>query len=138
MARATYYAFKFRNGDYKMLTLHDAVKIPELKERVNQIIESFKSKRMKHDGFQPGFMPNINEYVGGRKEYAKKLKEKGLVEIGYDYIPKESKPDISPLAGQEMAEAIKEIVPELSDREVDAMATGEYFKNKPIDGLADD
>lgn len=130
MTRATYYSFKFPDGEYRMLTLHDAAKYPFLEERVNQIIESFKAKRMTKDGFEPGYQANLGEYVGGRLEYNKKLKEKGLVEIGYDYIPKESKPDISPLSGETMAKAVKEIVPELSDNEVEAIKTGEYFKEK--------
>lgn len=134
MKREIYYSFKLPNGDYEMLTLQDACKNPALKERVNQIIESFKAKRMTKDGFEPGFQQNLGEYVGGRLEYNKKLKEKGLVEIGYDYIPTESKPDISPLQGEDMALAVKEIVPELSDREVDAIKTGEFFKEKKHEG----
>jgi hypothetical protein len=31
-----------------------------------------------------------------------------------------------------MAEAIKEIVPELSDNEVDAIESGDYFKNAKV------
>lgn len=88
---------------------------------------------MLKDGFEPGWQQNIMEYVGGRREYNQKLKEKGLIELGYDYVPKESIPDYSILGNKEMALATKEIVPELSDNEVDAIASGEYFKdNKPI------
>jgi hypothetical protein len=131
MARATYYTFNL-NGDIKLMTMEEASKYPELTDRIKQIIEAHKAKRMTKDGFEPGYQPNLGEYVGGRLEYNKKLKEKGLVEIGYDYIPKESCPNISPLQGEEMAKAVKEIVPELSDNEVEAIKTGEYFNESKV------
>lgn len=101
-----------------------------IKNRVDQIIENFKGRRRVRDGFQAGFQENINEYAGGRREYDKLLKEKGLVEIGKDYIPKESNPGINPCANEEFALSAKELGFIDSDREVEAIKSGEYFKNE--------
>lgn len=111
---------------------------PELKElieqRVREIISNSKNKKRKKDGFEPGWQENIREYVGGRREYEQRLKEKGLVEIGYDYIPKDTSGSKNPCATKEFALAVKEVFKDTSDQEIEAIASGEYFNDKPESG----
>lgn len=41
---------------------------------------------MTKDGFKPGWNHGLGEYVGGRLDYERKLKQKGLVEVGKEAI----------------------------------------------------
>lgn len=133
MKRKFYYPFTLSNGEVKMMTLDDAAKDqdPAIQKRLHQIVENSKVKRMKHDGFTPGYQEHLGKgvYAGGRREYDKILKEKGLREIGYDYVPTDSTRTVSPCANEEFALAAKEIVPDLTDSEVDAIKTGEMFED---------
>lgn len=105
---------------------------PELKDliekRIREIISNSKNKKRVKDGFEPGWQENIQAYVGGRREYNQLLKEKGLQEIGYDYIPKDSTRVSSPCQTEEFALAVKEVFPDTSDQEIDAIKSGDYFK----------
>jgi hypothetical protein len=129
--RNRYYYFTFSNGESKMLTLSEAKEANDelVKKRIEDIIQSFSTKRMKKDGFEPGWQPNINAYAGGRQEYSRLLKERGLVEIGYDYIPQEDVRDHSPCSTKEFIDTAVESGVELSDNEKDAILSGEYFKD---------
>lgn len=131
MSRKKYYAFTLNTGEIKLYTLEEAINLkdPTLVNRIKEIIANSKVKRMKHDGFTPGYQENIKAYAGGRLEYNRLLKEKGLQEIGYDYIPKDSTRDISPCANPEFAKLVKEVVPDTSDNEVEAIKTGDFFKD---------
>ena len=130
----TLYFFEKSDGTSDMLSLEDAFKLndPKVKARVDSIRLSNRNRRMKKDGFTPGWQANINEYAGGPGEYAKKLREKGLVEIGYDYIPQESTSTFNPFQNEEV---LKELagMEEMSDNEMDALKSGELLKDVALD-----
>jgi hypothetical protein len=130
----TLYFFEKSDGTSDMLSIEDAFKLddPKIKARIETIIQNKKNKRMKKDGFTPGFQQNIMEYAGGPGEYAKKLKEKGLVEVGYDYIPQESTAIYNPFQNEEV---LKELatMEELSGQEMDALKSGELLKDVTLD-----
>lgn len=84
---------------------------------------------MKKDGFEPGWQENIQAYAGGRQEYDRLLKEQGLVELGYDYVPQESVGDYNACATPEFIEACLEAGIDLSGNEQEAIKSGEYFKD---------
>lgn len=79
-----------------------------------------KSNKRVKDSFRPGYQRNIREYCSTYSEYKQKLKEKGLIEIGYDEIKEDDSGhmnywddkmlkkvyDLTQLSGQE-AEALK-------------------------------
>lgn len=133
--RNRYYSFKTSDGQVEVLTLQDAFKLddPLVKKRVHEIILNGKNIKRKKDGFEPGWQENIQAYAGGKMEYQKLLNEKGLVEIGYDYVPGESVGDHSFFKTDSFIEACKESGIELSDNEADAIKSGEYFKNVEIE-----
>lgn len=130
MSRKRYYAFTLQSGEVRLFTIEEALKLddPAIIPRIREIISNSKVKRMKHDGFTPGYQENIKAYAGGRLEYNRMLKERGLQEIGYDYVPKDSTREVSPCANAEFASLAKEVVPDLSDNEVEAIKTGNLFK----------
>lgn len=132
MTRARYYTFTDNNGEIKLMTLEEARKCDDIhiKDRIKQIISNFSTKRMKKDGFEPGWQENIQAYAGGRREYNRLLKEKGLVEIGYDYVPQESNPNIHPCANEEFVKSAIEAGVDLSENEAEAIKSGEYFKDE--------
>lgn len=101
---------------------------PAIKEKFDNIILNSKNKRMKKDGFEPGWQENIQAYAGGRLEYNKLLKERGLVEIGYDYVPQESKGNLNYCHSQEFVDECLGQGIELSGNEIEAIKSGEYFK----------
>lgn len=140
MNRTRYYPFTLPSGEIKLMSIAEAAKIDDIhiKARIKEIIENSKMKRMKKDGFEPGWQENIQAYAGGRREYDRLIKEKGLVEIGYDYVPTESNPDIHPCANEWFVETAKEIGVNLNDREVEAIKSGEYFKDDSIKVVKDE
>lgn len=81
------------------------------------------------DGFTPGWQENIRAFAATKGQYDALLKERGLVEIGYDYTPQESVLDHSPCANLDFAMELKKIDPKTSDREMDAIISGKYFKD---------
>lgn len=85
------------------------------------------------DGFTPGWQENIREHAGGRKEYDKKLREKGLEEIGYDYIPQHSEKTSNPFENEEILKEIAARDKDMSDRELDALKSGELLKDVELD-----
>lgn len=131
--RERLYTFTLSDGSVQVLTLQDALKIQDdqsVKKRIDQIVENSRNKRMKKDGFTPGWQENIQAYCGGRREYDRALKERGLVELGYDYVPQEStRDDLSPCANEEFVQAAIEAGVDISGNEAEAIKSGEYFKD---------
>lgn len=119
------------DGKFESMTFEEAFKldIPDIREQINQILDRLKNRRRVKDGFTPGWQENIGEYAGGPREYQRLLKEKGLVEIGYDYVPRESTLNINPCANEEFVKAAFEAGVQLTGSEVEAIKSGEYFKS---------
>jgi hypothetical protein len=132
MTRSRSYTFKTQDGDIKVLTLQEAARHihdPEIKRRFNEIILNSKNVRRKKDGFTPGWQENIQAYAGGPREYARMLKERGLVEIGYDYVPQESDGGYDFCQTEEFVQACFENGVELTGNEIEAIKSGDYFKD---------
>jgi len=126
-----FFYFKMSDNTDQLMTIQDALKVDdiEVKKRLQKLFHNLENKRRIKDGFTPGHQPNLgNRWVGGKREYAKILKEEGLVEAGYEYRAKESKGNINPCANEEFALEAKKYA-NLSDNEVDAIKSGEYFKD---------
>ncbi|MGE3608016.1 MAG: hypothetical protein AB7I27_00410 [Bacteriovoracaceae bacterium] len=126
------YTFKRDSGDVEIMTLLEAstkIHEPDIKRRFEEIILNSQNKRRKKDGFTPGWQENINAYAGGRMEYDRLLKERGLVELGNDYIPQEAKGDYNFCQTEEFIQTCLEEGIDLSGNEIDAIKSGEYFKN---------
>lgn len=130
---ARYYTITDSQGAVHVLTLHEmSQKIQgdeAIKKRFEEILLNSANKRRKKDGFEPGFQPNTNRYAGGRLEYEKQLKEMGLVEIGYDYVPQASEGGVNPCHSEEFVKACIETGVELSGQEAEAIKSGGYFKD---------
>ena len=86
-----------------------------------------KDKLKRRDGFVPGWQPNINKYITCPVQYQRALKDMGLVEIGNERLVHEA-PSFNPFTQEVVKEAISMGV-DLSDREIDALESGEYFKD---------
>lgn len=106
---------------------------PAIKKRFDEILLNSQNKRRKKDGFEPGFQENTGRYAGGRMEYEKQLKEMGLVEIGYDYVPQESKGEHNFCQSDEFVQTCLESGIELSGNEVDAIKSGEFYKSVEVE-----
>lgn len=133
MSRTRSYPFKTSAGEIQMMTLQEAVahlEDPEIKRKFEEILLNSKNVRRKKDGFTPGWQENIQAYAGGPREYAQLLKEKGLVEIGYDYVPQESKGNYNFCQTEEFVEACIEQGIDLTGNEIEAIKSGEYFKDE--------
>jgi hypothetical protein len=124
-----FYTFHI-NGNVEVMTLFEASQRtePEIISRVGQIKESNANKKRVKDGFEPGWQENIQAYCGDRKQYNDALRERGLVEIGKDYVPQDSTASGTYCRSEEFAQAIMEQGVELSGNEVEAIKSGEYFK----------
>lgn len=131
--RTTYHLFKV-NNELMTLSIEEACKIgtPEIKEQLKRIKENQANKRRVKDGFTPGWQENINKNCGSQAEYNRTLKEMGLVEIGRDYIPKDSTTTCNPFGSDEMVKAIIDTGIELSGQEADGVKSGELFKDIPV------
>jgi hypothetical protein len=126
------YIFKNSKGETEIMSLMDASKKlddPEIRKRFDEICLNQKNKRMKKDGFEPGWQANINAYAGGRQEYNKLLKERGLVEIGYDYVPQESEGNYDYCRSDEFINNCIDNGVSLSDNEREAIKSGDFFKD---------
>jgi len=128
------YKFTMADGSIEFLTIEDAHKknVPGFHERLNEIRQNSQNKRMNKDGFEPGWQENIRAYAGGRKEYDKLLKERGLVEIGYDRVPEDST-TVKGAKGLDFALHAKDLGIELNDQEIDAISDGSYFDSSKCD-----
>jgi hypothetical protein len=129
--------FDFRTPEGKkvFLTLPQARSFgcKQMTKRANEIQEDLeKDKRKidrKGDGFTPGFQNNINEYITCPIIYRKRLKELGLVEIGYDYVPTQKDVNKVISANSEFTREAIRIGIDLSDNEINAIESGEYYKD---------
>jgi hypothetical protein len=136
MPRSRSYTFKDSQGELHVMTLQEAaMRIDDIaiRARFNEIIANSKNVRRKKDGFEPGVQPNTGMYAGGRMEYQKQLKDLGLVEIGYDYIPQESVGDYNFCQTEEFIQTCLDSGIDLSGNEQEAIKTGEYFKSVEIE-----
>lgn len=129
------YVFKMPDGKVELMSIKTAISMnnEHINNRIRQIFANLQNKRMKKDGFEPGFQANINENIHSRGEYDRRIKELGLIELGYDHIPT----DTTSLGGVcrtlEFAKYAKEIGIDLSDNEMEAITTGEYFDPSKCD-----
>jgi hypothetical protein len=119
------------NGAVHVLTLAEATQRPEpeFQKRVAEIKENLKNKKMIKDGFTPGWQENIGSYCGDRRQYNQALKERGLVEIGKDYVPQDTTVTGGYFASDEAIQEIQDQGMELSGQEIEAIKSGEYFKD---------
>jgi hypothetical protein len=133
--RETFYVFKSPEGVVETMTIKQALARPEkwVKDRLEVLGCNLRNPRRKDDGFKPGFQENINEYVGGRLEYNKRLKELGLQEVGYDYTPQDSSAkEYHALSNPEVVQELAKMDLGLTDQHLDAISTGEFFKDDSI------
>lgn len=122
------YCFKYDDKvEYLQLSQARTIDHPEVKRRIGEIILNSKNKRMIKDGFEPGFQDNINEYCGSKGEYDRRIRELGLVEIGYETKDLTESTTTGIKYGDEFIEHAKEIGVDLTGNEIEAIKTGEYF-----------
>lgn len=123
------FCFKF-DGKIEYMSIKDAIALDNdaVATRVKEIMLNLKSKRMIKDGFEPGYQDNINEYVGSKGEYDRRLRELGLIEIGYETAHiKETTEVGGAMKSEGFIEAALELGIDLNEQEIDAMKSGEYF-----------
>ena len=92
-----------------------------------------KSGRVADDGFKPGFQRNIRKYCQTYEEYKAHLKAMGLVEIGYEELPK-AKEYRTNYWTDDILKKLYDMSPKedkLSDREAEHMK--EYHKLSQMD-----
>ncbi len=125
------YIFKMPDGSVEMMTIEEAKQLNsiDVELRIREIYQNSKNKRMIKDGFEPGVQDNINEYCGSYGEYARRIKELGLVEIGYEAVPKDTTVTTDVSASLEFALSCREEGIDLTDCEVEALASGEMLKD---------
>lgn len=129
------FEFTLPDGTKRLLTLPQARGFgdKDMNRRVDDILDSIKTKQKKihkKDGFVPGWQENIRMYITCPHQYRRALRDLGLVELGNDYADKikDTTTVSNPFANENfMREAAK--IADLSGREIDALASGEYFKN---------
>lgn len=134
------YCFKI-NGEIMYLSIKDAVTLykDDTASRVQEIIQNSKNKRMSKDGFEPGWQENIQAYAGGRLEYDRMLKERGLVEIGKDTeCIRESTETGGACRSDEFIKSALEIGVDLTGNEIEAIKSGDYFDASKCDLSGDE
>ena len=124
--------FVLPDGSRRKLTIHHARSFgcKNMNARCDDILadkKRSKDKLRRRDGFVPGWQPNINKFITCPVQYQRALKDMGLVEIGNERIIYKE-PEFNPFTQDVVKEAVKMGV-ELSDREIDALESGEYFKD---------
>lgn len=89
MSRTRYYTFKYSDGSVHSHSPREALahcRINGLKIAKNGYLDHVNSpRRTVKDGFQPGYQVGLGQYAGGPREYQKKCREAGLVEMGKEY-----------------------------------------------------
>ena len=92
MARAVYQYYKFENGMGEVLEKGTEHLFAE-KHQTKVVRSNNNSVRRIKDGFKAGFHYGLGEYVGGPRELARKLNQRGFVEVGKEKLkPDEAKP----------------------------------------------
>lgn len=133
------FEFTLPDGSKHMLTIHHARSFgcKHMNRRADEIIDAMKSKKKgqhKKDGFVPGWQENIRMYITCPHQYRRALKDLGLVEIGNDYIPQDETRVSNPFNNDALIKQAIDSGIYLSGREIDALKSGEYFKDvKPVD-----
>lgn len=133
------FEFTLPDGSKHMLTIHHARSFgcKEMNKRADEIVDAIRSKnkpKYKKDGFVPGWQENIRMHITCPHQYRRALKDLGLVEIGNDYIPQDATRTSNPFENEEMIRAAIKSGIYLSGNEIDALKSGEYFKDvKPVD-----
>jgi len=88
MARTRYFKFKFTDKPDNIRYLSPPEALAYVKENNVGILDNgYQShiespKNRIKDGFSSGWQPQLGQNVGGRREYERVLKEKGMIEIG--------------------------------------------------------
>ena len=128
-SRDRFYFFTLSDGSSKSMTMKEAFahSDPAVKTRIDEIRANVKNRRTRQDGFTAGWQENIQEYCGGRKEYDQRLKDKGLVEIGNDYIPTVAE-EIHPCANKEFIKSAQELGVDVSDELGKDILSGKVFE----------
>ena len=131
-SRDRYYTFPFMDGSTKTMTLEEAFLNGDhlVKKRFAEILNNIKNRHRKKDGFTSGWQENIQENIGGRKEYDIRLKELGLVEIGNDYIPQQSTNETHPCSNDEFIKEAAECGVNMTEGLEDSIKSGEFFKEE--------
>lgn len=85
-----------------------------------------KSNKAAKDKFIPGFQRNIMEYCATYKEYQQKLKEKGLIEYGYEDIqpPEDTNGFVTDYWTDDILKEIYDMGVHLSGRTIQALKDG--------------
>ena len=133
------YEFTLPDGSKHMLTIHHAKSFgcPVMIKRANEIVDSLTSKNKrvyKKDGFVPGWQENIRMHITCPYKYRQALKELGLIELGNDHQLKDTTTTENYFESDEMIKSAIDSGIYLSGNEIEALKTGEYFKDvKPVD-----
>ena len=126
MARTTYFRYAFSNGKIKFLTPEEAEKYSEennvtiLKDGLEEAINAPRQRI--RDGFQAGWNPALGQYVQSKSEYKRILKQKGLVEMGYE-MPKHQSKRKSNFSDDKIKQMVDRGA-ELSGNEIAALKAG--------------
>lgn len=128
------FEFTLPDGSKHKLTIPHARSFgcKKMNDRCDEIVEDLLSKhkkKHKKDGFVPGWQENIRMYITCPFKYKRALKELGLVEIGTDYIPQQTETKFNAFANGEVIREALKVGIDLSGREIDAIESGEYFKD---------
>ena len=123
----------------RVMTIEDALKMKDasVDARVREIMLNKRSRRTIKDAFEPGYQQNINEHITCPGEYKRRLKELGLVERGYDFKPIDETKLGGHINNDKFIQYAKEIGVDLSGEEMEAIKTGEYFKEGLCDNTID-
>lgn len=131
----TLYCFKY-DGKVEYLTITQAINLehPAVMKRIDEIFLNKRNKRMTKDGFEPGWQENIQAYAGGRLEYDKMLRERGLVEVGFDTEHvKDSTTTGGACRSEEFIKSALDMGVDLTGNEIEAIKSGEYFDDSKCD-----
>lgn len=129
------FEFVLPDGTKRKLTLQQARSFGDHRMNVlcDEIIADMRreeAKRKRKDGFVPGWQANLGLHITCYAQYKRALKDRGLVEIGYDYSFKESAADINILQDAKIVESmVREMKIDLTGQEIAAIENGEYFKD---------
>jgi len=121
------------DGTKLKITIHQARSLgcPDMRKRADEIADYYKNRNKLtriRDGFVAGWQENIQAYAGSRSAYDRMLKERGLIEVGNEKLPDEKEANFNPFASDEVIRHAISCGIDLSDREIQALKSGEYFK----------
>lgn len=133
MSDLEFFEFFLPDGSKRRLTIHHARSFGcrKMNERCDGILadkERQKKKLRSRDGFVPGWQPNINKFITCYAQYQRALKDLGLTEIGNQRFVPPPAPEFNPFTEEVVREAVKVGI-ELSGNEINALESGEYFKD---------